>query len=47
MRAGLAICREHGQPLSWWLELDTADQAVYLADQRLRVQEAGRHRRSR
>ncbi len=37
MRSALAICREHGQPLSWWHGLDTSEQAIYLADQRLRA----------
>lgn len=47
MRSALAICREHGQPLSWWSSLDTSDQALYLADVRLRISEAKAQRKRR
>jgi hypothetical protein len=38
MRAMLAIAREHGQPLSWFGSLDSDDQALLLADWRLRAE---------
>jgi len=42
MRAALAICREYGQPLAWWWGLETADQALYLADLQVRREDETR-----
>lgn len=36
MRVGLAICREYGQGPSWWAGLPRSDQALLIADYRLR-----------
>lgn len=41
MRGILAICREHGQPPSWWDSLSTDDQAVLIADWNVRQEIAG------
>jgi hypothetical protein len=37
MRDILAICREHGQPPSWWSRLDHTDRLILLADLRARA----------
>jgi len=36
MRATLRLCREYGQPPSWWDGLDREDQVLLLADLRVR-----------
>jgi len=36
MRAALRICREHGQPPSWWSGMTRGDRTLLLADQRMR-----------
>lgn len=38
----LAVCREWGQPLSWWTDMDAADRALVVADYRLRARERAR-----
>lgn len=42
MRTALEVCREHGQPPSWWDGLDRGDRALLLAERSLRVDEAAR-----
>jgi|DEB0MinimDraft_10_1074344.scaffolds.fasta_scaffold01141_6 hypothetical protein len=37
MRAVLRLCREHGQPPAWWDTLPNSDQALLLADLRMRA----------
>lgn len=39
MREALDIAREHGQGPSWWSELARGEQALLLADRRLRNEE--------
>lgn len=39
MRTIVTICRELGHPPSWWDTLDSGDQALLLADLRLRAGE--------
>jgi hypothetical protein len=41
----LAVCRDWGQPLSWWAALDPADRALVVADYRMRQREATRGQR--
>ena len=36
MSAALRICRDYGQPPSWWSGLSRSDQALLLAEQRER-----------
>lgn len=36
MMAVLRLCREHGQPPTWWDTLNSSDQALLLADLRVR-----------
>lgn len=40
----MRLCREYGQPLTWWDSLPSGEQALYLADLLLRADEerAGR-----
>ena len=38
----LACCREWGQPLTWWTDMDPADRALVVADHRLRARERSR-----
>jgi hypothetical protein len=38
MRGALEVCREHGQPPSWWAGLDRGDRALLLADRADRIE---------
>ena len=40
MRVVLAICREHGQPPSWFDTLTRGDQVALMADYNLRAEES-------
>ena len=42
MRNILHLCREYGQPPSWWETLDLGDRALMLADLRERTAEGQR-----
>jgi len=40
MRAVLTICRERGQPPSWWERQSRGDRALMLAEYRTQAKEA-------
>lgn len=42
MRGALEVCREHGQPPSWWAGLDRGDRALLLGDRDLRIEDQRR-----
>ena len=42
MRNILTICREYGEDLAWWEDLEVGLQHLYLADYRIRVREHNR-----
>jgi hypothetical protein len=39
------LCREYGQPLTWYLSLGSGDRAIYHADLLIRADEAKRRAR--